>query len=178
MLVQLRLVCAYSLLVVQSWIGQKLVTPGYCFNSDPTCREIDGRFYLFTTQDPFTALLQTDNKYFKGMYAYHALSTTDFDHWVDHGSILTPRDVSSNTGAALWYGDAGIPANGKFYAYAPFRMNSSKEANYGRFSVGVFVAEQVAGPHCGGFCGSVEKARWFPPWGPSPTGCEGGHRFP
>ena len=104
------------------------------FNSDPTCREIDDRFYLFTTQDPFTTQLQTDNKFFKGMYAYHALSTTDFDHWVDHGSILTSRDVSWNTGAALWDGDAGIPANGKFYAYAPFRMNSSTEANYGRFN--------------------------------------------
>jgi len=69
--------------VAHSATAQKLVTPGYLFNSDPTCREIDGRFYLFTTQDPFTTHLQTDNKYFKGMYAYHALSTTDFDRWVD-----------------------------------------------------------------------------------------------
>lgn len=119
-------------LASHSSIGQKLVTPGYLFNSDPTCREIDGQFYLFTTQDPFTTELQTDNKFFKGMYAYHALSTTDFDHWTDHGSILTSRDVSWNTGAALWDGDAGIPANGKFYAYAPFRVNSNREANYGR----------------------------------------------
>ena len=135
------------LLVMQSSIGQKLVTPGYLFNSDPTCREIDGRFYLFTTQDPFTTTLQTDNRFFKGMYAYHALSTTDFDHWTDYGSILTSRDVTWNTGAALWDGDAGIPANGKFYAYAPFRVNSNKEANYGRFNVGVFVAEHPIGPY-------------------------------
>jgi arabinoxylan arabinofuranohydrolase len=142
----LLLVCMLQALT-QSSIAQKLVTPGYLFNSDPTCREIDGRFYLFTTQDPFTTELQTDNRFFKGMYAYHALSTTDFDNWVDHGSILTSRDVTWNTGAALWDGDAGIPANGKFYAYAPFRVNSNKEANYGRFNVGVFVADQIIGPY-------------------------------
>ena len=148
--------------MLQPSIAQKLVTPGYLFNSDPTCREIDGRFYLFTTQDPFTTQLQTDNKYYKGMYAYHALSTTDFDHWVDHGSILTSRDVSWNTGAALWDGDAGIPANGKFYAYAPFRMNSSTEANYGRFNVGVFVAEHVAGPYRDVFGGPMKNADGSP----------------
>src|SRR5260370_38023126 len=102
------------------------------------------------------------------MYAYHALSTTDFDRWVDHGSILTSRDVSWNTGGALWDGDAGIPANGKFYAYAPFRMNSSKEANYGRFCVGVFVAGQVAGAYRGGFFGPIERGDGPPPGAPSP----------
>ncbi len=158
----LHLLFAYTLLVAHSSTAQKLVTPGYLFNSDPTCREIDGRFYLFTTQDPFTTHLQTDNKYFKGMYAYHALSTTDFDRWVDHGSILTSRDVSWNTGGALWDGDAGIPANGKFYAYAPFRMNSSKEANYGRFCVGVFVAGQVAGPYRDVFGGPMKSADGSP----------------
>lgn len=126
---------------------QKLVTPGYLFNSDPTCRQVAGQFYLFTTQDPFTVQFQRDNNYFKGMYAYHAFSTTDFDHWVDHGSILTSRDVSWNVGGALWDGDAGIPANGHFYSYAPFRVNSASEANYGRFAIGVFVATDIAGPY-------------------------------
>ena len=162
MLRHLHLLFACTLLLVQFGTTQKLVTPGYLFNSDPTCRELDGQFYLFTTQDPFTTQLQTDNKYFKGMYAYHALSTTDFDHWVDHGSILTSRDVSWNTGAALWDGDAGIPANGKFYAYAPFRMSSSKEANYGRFNVGVFVAEHVAGPYRDVFGGPMKNADGSP----------------
>lgn len=128
-------------------LAAKLVTPGYLFNSDPTCRQIGERFYLFTTQDPFTVQFQRDNPYFKGMYAYHALSTTDFDHWVDHGSILTSRDISWNVGGALWDGDAGIPANDRFYAYAPFRVSSAKEANYGRFAVGVFEAANIAGPY-------------------------------
>jgi hypothetical protein len=136
-----------AFLVTQCAAAQKLVTPGYLFNSDPTCREIDGSFYLFTTQDPFTTELQIRNDFYKGMYAFRALSTTDFDNWTDHGSILTSRAVSWSTGYALWDGDAGIPANGKYYAYAPFRMNSAKEENYGKFDVGVFVADHVDGPY-------------------------------
>src|ERR1700737_351252 len=31
-------------------LAQKLITPGYLFNSDPTCRQIGDTFYLFTTQ--------------------------------------------------------------------------------------------------------------------------------
>ena len=119
-------------MLAQAASAQKRITPGYLFNSDPTCRQIGDTFYLFTTQDPFTVEFQRDNSFFKGMYAYHAFTTTDFDHWVDHGSILTGRDVTWNAGQALWDGDAGIPANGQFYAYAPFRLNSTSEANYGR----------------------------------------------
>jgi arabinoxylan arabinofuranohydrolase len=127
--------------------AQKLITPGYLFNSDPTCRQIGDTFHLFTTQDPFTVEFQRDNSFFKGMYAYHAFTTTDFDHWVDHGSILTGRDVTWNAGQALWDGDAGIPANGRFYAYAPFRLNSTTEANYGRYDIGVFTSATVMGPY-------------------------------
>ena len=139
--------CWLVLAGVPHAMAAKLVTPGYLFNSDPTCRQIGERFYLFTTQDPFTVQFQRDNQFFKGMYAYHSLSTTDFDHWVDHGSILTSRDVSWNVGGALWDGDAGIPGNGRYYAYAPFRVNSANEANYGRFDIGVFEAANIAGPY-------------------------------
>ncbi len=127
--------------------AQKLVTPGYLFNDDPTCRELNGKFYLFTTQDPFTVQFEKPNKFYKGMYAYHALSTIDFDNWTDHGSIVTGRDVSWNSGEALWDGDAGIPANGKFYSYAPFRINSANENNYGIFDIGVLTADDPLGPY-------------------------------
>jgi arabinoxylan arabinofuranohydrolase len=127
--------------------GQKLVTPGYLFNSDPTCRELNGKFYLFTTQDPFTVEAERPNEFYKGMFAYHALSTTDFDHWTDRGSIVTGRDVTWNTGQALWDGDAGIPANGKFYSFAPFRVNPASEDNYGIFDIGVLTAANPLGPY-------------------------------
>ena len=39
---------------------QKVVTPGYLFNDDPTCRELNGQFYLITTQDPFSVQSRVD----------------------------------------------------------------------------------------------------------------------
>jgi len=148
--------------------AQKLITPGYLFNSDPTCRQIGDTFYLIATQDPFTAVFKRDNSFYKGMYAYHAYSTKDFDNWVDHGSILTSRDVSWNAGGALWDGDAAIPANGRFYAYAPFRMNAASEANYGRFDIGVFTADRIDGPYHDVFGGPMRNVDGKPLEGLSP----------
>jgi arabinoxylan arabinofuranohydrolase len=127
--------------------SQKLISPGYQFNSDPTCREINGQFYLFTSHDPFTVQFEKDNTYFIGMYDYHAYSTTDFDHWVDHGSILNTHDAKWHKGNAVWDGDAGIPANGKYYAYIPFRSNPDSELNYGIFEIGVFISDNPEGPY-------------------------------
>ena len=160
---------AVAVLLIQNGLAQKLITPGYLFNSDPICRQIGDTFYLFTTQDPFTVEFQRDNSFFKGMYAYHAFSTTDFDHWVDHGSILTGRDVSWNAGQALWDGDAGVPANGRYYAYAPFRLNSTAEANYGRYNVGVFASAKIIGPYRDVFGGPMRTADGSPLEGLSPA---------
>jgi arabinoxylan arabinofuranohydrolase len=150
-------------------VAQKLITPGYLFNSDPTCRQIGDRFYLFTTQDPFTVQFQRSNTFYRGMYAYHALSTKDFDHWVDHGSILTGRDVSWNAGGALWDGDVGIPANERFYAYAPFRINSGTEANYGTYDIGVFSAQRIEGPYHDVYGAPMKNVDGSPLSGLSPT---------
>ena len=147
--------------------AQKLITPGYLFNSDPTCRQIGDTFYLFTTQDPFTAEFDRDNAFYKGMYAYHEFTTTDFDHW------MTARDVTWNTGSPLWDGDAGIPANGRFYAYAPFRMNPASEANYGRFDIGVFTAANPQGPYHDVFGGPMKNFDGAPLQGLSPTVIQG-----
>jgi arabinoxylan arabinofuranohydrolase len=136
-----------ALTMIGNLHGQKLVTPGYLFNSDPTCRELNNTFYLFTTQDAFTVQAERPNIFYKGMFAYHALSTTDFDHWIDHGSIVTSRDVTWDTGKALWDGDAGIPANGEFYAYAAYRMNPVSEENYGIFDIGALTADNPLGPY-------------------------------
>jgi hypothetical protein len=47
----------------------------------------------------------------------------------------------------LWDGDAGIPANGKFYSYAPYRVNPAQEENYGIFDIGVLTADNPLGPY-------------------------------
>ena len=160
---------AWGVLFFTTASAGKLVTPGYLFNSDPTCRQIGDTFYLFTTQDPFTVQFQQPNTYFRGMYAYHALTTRDFDHWTDHGSILTGRDVSWNAGAALWDGDAGIPANGRFYAYAPFRISSNTEQNYGTYDIGVFSADHIEGPYEDVYGGPMKNVDGSPLVGLSPT---------
>jgi hypothetical protein len=161
-------VCPFMVVLAQAY-SQKLVTPGYLFNSDPTCRELNNNFYLFTTQDPFSTVFERPNEFYKGMYAYHALTTVDFDHWVDHGSILTARDVAWNSGEALWDGDAGVPGNGEFYAYAPFRVNSSQEKNYGTYEIGLFTAQSPLGPYRGILEGPMEKADGKPLEGLSPS---------
>jgi arabinoxylan arabinofuranohydrolase len=138
---------ALALAAPPSADAQKVVTPGYQFNSDPSCREINGQFYLFTTHDPFTVQFERPSPKFKGMYDIHAYSTADFDHWVDHGSLLNTHDSGWHKGNAVWDGDAGIPANGKFYAYLPFRMNPDSEDNYGHFEIGVFVSDRIEGPY-------------------------------
>ena len=168
-------VCLSSLAGVRA---QKLVTPGYLFNDDPTCRELNGKFYLFTTQDPFTVQFERENEFYKGMYAFHALSTTDFDHWVDHGSIVTGRDVAWNAGEALWDGDAGIPANGKFYAYAPYRVNPAKENNYGIFDIGVLTADNPLGPYKDVVGAPMKNVDGRPLEGLSPTVVYGDDKAP
>ena len=150
-------------------LSQKLVTPGYLFNSDPTCRQIGDTFWLFTTQDPLTTAFIKDNEYYKGMLAMHAFTTKDFDHWVDHGSIITGRDVTWNAGDALWDGDAGIPANGRYYAYVPFRVNSRSEPNYGVFQIGVFTSDSVTGPYKDVYSAPMKTMDGKPLVGLSPT---------
>jgi len=158
--------------------AQKLVTPGYLFNDDPTCRELDGKFYLFTTQDPFTVQFEKENKFYKGMFAFRALTTTDFDNWTDHGSIVSERDVTWNIGQALWDGDAGIPANGKFYSYAPYRVNPITEDNYGIFDIGVLTADNPLGPYKDAIGGPMKNVDGTPVEGLSPWVVYGDDKVP
>jgi arabinoxylan arabinofuranohydrolase len=175
-----------SLMVAAFWAAghcdlawcQKLVTPGYLFNDDPTCRELNGQFYLITTQDPFTVQFERPNQFYKGMYAYHVLTTTDFDNWTDHGSVLTGRDVTWNTGEALWDGDAAFPANGKYYAFAPFRVNPPSELNYGVFEIGVLTAENPLGPYKDALGGPMKTPDGKPLVGLSPWVAYGDDKQP
>ena len=121
--------------------GPPLITPGYLFNSDPTCRVIDGRFYVFAAHDQASEQFQGPEDYWNNIMDYRALSTTDFCHWVDHGSILNIHDARWATGQAVWDGDAGVPGpDGRFYAYIPFRHDRG-------FALGVLVADRPAGPY-------------------------------
>jgi arabinoxylan arabinofuranohydrolase len=116
----------------------QIITPEYLFNSDPTLHVIDNKLYMVVSHD------QTSEKFIKGnlwddMYDFHVMSTTDFVTWRDYGSIFGSTDFKWSTGHALWDGDAAIPANGRFYAYAPIDGLNGQ--------VGVFVADKPEGPY-------------------------------
>lgn len=119
--------------------GQQLITPGYLFNADPTCREINGRFYVFATHDQTSVNFQGPEDFWNNMYDYHAYSTADFKTWIDHGSVLSIHDADWAAGFSVWDGDVGIPANGKYYAYVPFRNNG--------FEIGVLMSDNPEGPY-------------------------------
>lgn len=118
-----------------SAFADSMLSPDYLFNSDPTLHVIGDELWLFTSHD------QTSAQFCKGkgwgtMYDYHALSTKDFRTWVDHGSAFSIHDVAWPEANSVWDGDAGIAANGRFYAYAPFD-----------FQIGVLVSDHPAGPY-------------------------------
>ncbi|MCX6971156.1 MAG: family 43 glycosylhydrolase [Verrucomicrobia bacterium] len=119
--------------------------PGHLFASDPTCRELpDGRFWIFTTHDQCSSEFQAPADYWDNMYSYQAYSTADFVEWRQHGSILSRFDIAWGTANAVWDGDAGIPANGRYYAYIPIRCAGTKGWE---FQMAVLVADQPEGPY-------------------------------
>ncbi len=127
--------------MVNDMIHSALITPGYLYNSDPTMHVIDGRLWLFATQDPFSEKFTIPSQWSQ-MCHYHALSTDDFQTWVDHGAIFNIGDMSWAAGRSIWDGDAGIAANGKFYAYAPIKLTVDQD-----FVMAVMVADHPAGPY-------------------------------
>jgi hypothetical protein len=162
------LLSAAALAMTLPAIAQKLITPGYLFNSDPTCRQIGDTLYVFTTQDPFTAVFLRGNDYFKG---HVRLPRVQYEGLRSLGRPRLDPDWARRFleyGRALWDGDAGIPANGRYYAYAPFRINSASEANYGRFEIGVFTADSLAGPYRDVFRGPMRNVEGKPLEGLSP----------
>jgi len=117
-----------------------LLTPDHLFHADPTCREIDGRFYLFVTHDQATADRMSQDDDWENMFDYKAFSTEDFVHWVNHGSIFSAFDVPWAKGRAVWDGDAGFRVGNHYMAFFPVR-NDAEES----FEIGVFQADSPAG---------------------------------
>jgi hypothetical protein len=119
--------------------------PTHLFASDPTCRALpDGRFWVFTTHDQCSTQFQAPSDYWDNMYSYQAYSTRDFTSWIHHGSILSRFDIGWATANAVWDGDAGIPANGRYYAYIPVRTVVRGQWH---FQMAVLVADRPEGPY-------------------------------
>ena len=123
----------------------KTIINTHLFASDPTCRTLpDGRFWIFATHDQCSVQFQAPPDYWDNMYSYQAYSTNDFLTWVHHGSILDRFDIKWATANCIWDGDAGIAANGMYYAYIPVRTNVD---NLWQFQMAVMVSEHPEGPY-------------------------------
>jgi hypothetical protein len=70
---------------------------------------------------------------------YHAYSTTDFINWRNHGSIFSIHDIPWVTDFSVWDSDAGIEANGKYYAYVTVTKD--------KFCIALLEADKPDGPY-------------------------------
>ena len=99
------LICLILLVKTGSTDAQ-LITPDYLFNSDPTCHEINGRFYVFTSHDQSTVNFQRSEDGWHNIMDNQAYSTLDFITWKHHASILSTHDFEWAHDFKLWDGDA------------------------------------------------------------------------
>jgi hypothetical protein len=115
----MRKVLAFFILLIlyKNLSSQQLITPGYLFNTDPTSHIINGRYWLFVCHDQSSTKFIGPEDYWHNIMDYHAFSTTDFINWRNHGSIFNIHDIPWVTDFPVWDSDAGIEANGKYYAY-------------------------------------------------------------
>ena len=120
--------------------AQQLLTPDYLFNTDPTAHIIDGKYWLFVCHDQSSTKFVGPEDYWHNIMDYHAYSTEDFINWRNHGSIFSIHDIPWVSDFPIWDSDAGIAANGKYYAYVTVRYN-------GRFSIGILEADKPEGPY-------------------------------
>ena len=125
--------------LVQESISQQLITPDYLFNTDPTAHIIDGSYWLFVCHDQSSTKFMGPEDFWHNIMDYHAYSTKDFVNWRNHGSIFSIHDIPWVTDFPIWDSDAGIAANGKYYAYVTVRKDN--------FNIGVLEAEKPQGPY-------------------------------
>ena len=97
-----------ALIAMMGW-AQKRVN-NHLYNPDPAPVVSGDRLYVFTGHDLDTAT------YFR-MPDWQLFSTTDMEHWTDHGVVLTTANFKwAKQGDNAWASQA-IERNGKWYWY-------------------------------------------------------------
>lgn len=99
----------------------------HMYTADPSARVFDDILYVYPSHDE-------DNAKGFSMKDWHVFSTTDMQHWTDHGVAFSLEDISWAEKKA-WAPDC-ITRNGKYYFYYP--VESSK--------IGVAVSDKPYGP--------------------------------
>ncbi|MBQ2175903.1 MAG: family 43 glycosylhydrolase, partial [Alphaproteobacteria bacterium] len=103
------ILAAFTLLLAITLQAQKRVN-NRLYNPDPAPVVSGDRLYVFTGHDLDTAT------YFR-MPDWQLFSTTDMEHWTDHGIVLTTANFKwAKQGDNAWASQA-IERNGKWYWY-------------------------------------------------------------
>lgn len=97
------------------------------YTADPSAHVFNGRVYVYPSHD-------RDSSITFDMVDYHVFSSSDLKEWVDHGVVLSLKEVSWAAENA-WAPDCGF-YNGKYYFYFP------TDRSY----IGVAVGDTPAGP--------------------------------
>jgi len=99
----------------------------HMYTADPSAHVFNGRLYVYTSHD------EDDATYFD-MLDWHVFSSENMVDWIDHGAILSLKDIDWAEKWA-WAPDA-IERNGKYYFYYPVE----------RAKIGVAVSDSPTGP--------------------------------
>jgi arabinoxylan arabinofuranohydrolase len=105
------------------------------YTADPAPLVYDGTCYVYTSHDEDNIV----NNFYT-MNDWRCYSTKDMVNWTDHGSPLSYNTFSWAQGDA-WACQV-VPANGKFYLYAPMTRKNSGGAR----TIGVAVSDSPTGP--------------------------------
>jgi hypothetical protein len=129
--------------IVNTALGQNPIIMNQ-FTADPAARVFGDRVYLYPSHD----ILAKEGRGRIGWFCmedYHVFSSASLTDWVDHGVILSQKNVkwADSTTYSMWAPDC-IYKNKRYYFFFPA---IAKDTSYGRgFSLGVSVSEKPAGP--------------------------------
>ena len=120
-------------LIATTGHAQKRVN-NHMYNPDPAPVVSGDRLYVFTGHDLDTAT------YFR-MPDWQLFSTTDMEHWTDHGVVMSTANFKwAKQGDNAWASQA-IERNGKWYWYV-----AAEDTTKHLHGIGVAVADRPEGP--------------------------------
>ena len=100
----------------------------HLYSADPSAHVFNDTLWVYPSHDRDDALSFS-------MEDYHVFSTTDMEHWQDHGIIFNPLLQTSWAKKAAWAPDC-VFRNGKYYLYYPTDQRH----------IGVAVSDRPDGP--------------------------------
>lgn len=114
------------------------------FTADPSARVFNGKVYLYPSHDIPPESEKCKENWFC-MEDYHVFSSDNLVEWMDHGVILTQREVPwvDSTSYSMWAPDC-IDRNGKYYFFFPSQAKPGNEKS--GFRIGVAISEKPYGP--------------------------------